>query len=102
MINKSYQRFFKTLANENRLKIVSFLLREQAQSVSEIVKGTRLEQTLVSHNLKRLLECHFVEVERVGKERVYSLNRGTIEPLLSLMNQHVNTYCANCKLNEHE
>lgn len=82
--------------------MIHFLQRFGSQNVSEILEGTRLEQTLVSHNLKRLLDCHFVEVKQNGKERVYSLNRKTIKPLLKLMDKHVNTYCINCKADGHE
>ena len=102
MTNKSYKRFFITLANNNRLKIIHFLQKQGSKNVSDIVEGAKLEQTLVSHNLKRLLECHFVEVEQSGKERVYSLNKKTIQPLLALMDRHVNSYCVNCKVGEHE
>ncbi|MCH7951302.1 winged helix-turn-helix transcriptional regulator [Patescibacteria group bacterium] len=102
MIGTSYQRFFQTLANENRLKIIHFLQVHDARNVSEIVEGTNLEQTLVSHNLKRLHNCHFVEAKQNGKERIYSLNKTTIEPLLLLMDKHVNTYCVNCKADDHE
>lgn len=102
MINKSYKRFFKTLANDNRLQIIHFLAESGSKNVSDIVGGTKLEQTLVSHNLKRLHECHFVEVEKNGKERVYSLNKKTIDPLLALMDKHVNSYCVNCKDDDHK
>ncbi|MCH7730245.1 winged helix-turn-helix transcriptional regulator [Patescibacteria group bacterium] len=101
-MNKSYKRFFRTLANVNRLKIIHFLQERGAKNVTDIVEGVKLEQTLVSHNLKRLHECHFVEVKQNGKERVYSLNKKTIQPLLALMDRHVNTYCVNCKEDDHE
>lgn len=102
MMKLSYKRFFTTLGNENRLKIIHFLQESGSKNVSEIVEGTELEQTLVSHNLKRLLNCHFVEVEQNGKERVYSLKKDTIKPLLALMDKHVNSYCVNCKADDHE
>ena len=102
MINKSYKRFFITLANKNRLKIIYLLQKQGSKNVSDIVEGTKLEQTLISHNLKRLLECHFVEVQQSGKERVYSLNKKTIQPLLALMDKHVSTYCIHCKEDDHE
>lgn len=102
MMKLSYKRFFTTLGNENRLKIIHFLQNQGSKNVSGIVEGTELEQTLVSHNLKRLLNCHFVEVEQNGKERVYSLNKATIRPLLALMDKHVNSYCVNCKDDDHE
>ena len=90
------------MANVNRLKIIHFLQKHGPKNVTDIVEGTKLEQTLVSHNLKRLHECHFVEVKQNGKKRVYSLNKKTIQPLLALMDRHVNTYCVNCSDDDHE
>jgi DNA-binding transcriptional ArsR family regulator len=96
MINNSYKRFFRTLANDKRLTIIHFLARSGPHNVSEIVQGTRLEQTAVSHNLKRLLACHFVSLCQNGKERVYTLNTQTIKPLLALMDSHVKRFCTRC------
>lgn len=93
MINTSYKRFFTTLGNENRLKIIHFLAKNGPKNVSQIVKGVKLEQTAVSHNLKRLLSCQFVHLKQNGKERVYSLNDETIKPLLLLMDKHVERFC---------
>ena len=93
MINYSYKRFFSTLSNENRLQIIHFLADKGPQSVSQIVTGTKLEQSAVSHNLKSLLSCQFVHLQPNGKERVYSLNQETIKPLLNLMDKHVNKFC---------
>ena len=102
MNNISYKRFFKTLANEKRLKIIHYLQKNNSRNVSQIIKATMIEQTLVSHHLKRLNECRFVEVKQNGRERVYSLNKETIGPLLLLLDKHVNTYCANCKTDNHK
>lgn len=90
---KSYKRFFATLGNENRLAIIHYLAKKGAQNVSQIVEGTGLEQTSVSHNLKHLLSCQFVHLHPDGKERVYSLNKETIEPLLDLLDKHVEEFC---------
>lgn len=93
MINTSYKRFFTTLGNENRLKIIHFLAKNGPQNVSQTVEGTKLEQSAVSHNLKRLLSCEFIHLKQNGKERVYSLNEETIKPLLTLMDKHVEKFC---------
>ncbi|MBI4239393.1 winged helix-turn-helix transcriptional regulator [Candidatus Uhrbacteria bacterium] len=86
------------MANENRLKIIHFLARSGPKKVSDIVKGTALEQTAVSHNLTRLLACHFVTLEQNGRERVYAINTETIKPLLSLMDSHVKRFCKRCHI----
>lgn len=93
MKDLSYRKFFITLGNENRLKIIHFLAKNGPQNVSQIVAGTKLEQTAISHNLKRLLSCQFVHLKQNGKERVYSLNEETIKPLLTLMDEHVEKFC---------
>lgn len=94
MLDTSYERFFATLANENRLSIVQHLSKSGPQSVTDIVKATSLEQSLVSRHMQRLLSCHFVSVEQDGKERIYELNQDTIAPLLKLIDDHVDKYCS--------
>ena len=62
-------------------------------SVNEICASINEEQSKVSHNLKKLTECHFLDVKQEGKSRIYSLNEKTIVPLLKLVEKHVTTYC---------
>ncbi len=95
MIQKAYDYFFETLANRNRLKIID-MLRNGQSSVLEIVDKSGLEQSNVSHNLKRLKYCGFVTAKPNGKQRIYSLNKETIEPLMSLIENHTNKFCIHC------
>jgi len=56
------------------------------------------EQSKVSHNLKKLTDCNFLDVKQEGKKRIYSLNKETIIPLLNLVKKHVQKYCCEeCK-----
>ncbi len=96
MKDLSYDTFFTTLANENRLAIIQYLDKKGPSNVSEIVEGTKMEQSAVSHNLKKLLTCEFIHIKPNGKERIYKLNQKTIKPLLELIDKHVKTYCENC------
>jgi DNA-binding transcriptional ArsR family regulator len=91
-LKQPYRQFFGTLANQIRLEILSILLQGEA-NVTKIVSQLDYDQTSVSHSLSRLTECGFVTVRKKGKERVYTLNKTTIEPLFKLMNLHVNNYC---------
>lgn len=93
MLDTSYERFFGTLGNENRLSIIQYLLHQGDSSVNDISKGAELEQSLVSRHMQRLLSCHFVSVTQHGKERIYKLNQDTIAPLLKLIDSHVENYC---------
>ena len=71
MIFESWKHFAKVLGNRTRFDIITLLRKEGEFSVSEICQKLGYEQSRVSHNLKCLLNCGFVEVEQRGKKRVY-------------------------------
>ena len=87
-----YKLFFGSLANPNRLQIIITLCK-QAMNVTEICEKLGFEQTMVSHNLKRLERCGMVFAEQKGKNRYYSLNNKTIKPLMELIDKHTHQYC---------
>ena len=91
---ESYALFFDTLGHPTRLRIIN-VLRQKPANVTEIIKLTGVEQTCVSHCLKKLERCGFVTVKRQGKFRVYELNHATIEPLMALVDKHTQIYCVN-------
>ena len=93
MLKSQYKPFFHTLGNKTRLEII-FALRKGRMNVTELTKALSYKQSTISHNLKRLISCHFVEVEQNGQFRYYSLNRKTIEPLLKIIDKHVEKFCA--------
>jgi ArsR family transcriptional regulator len=84
--------FFKVLANPTRLAILE-ALRDRSRSVTEIAESLKQEQSMISHNLKTLERCRFVFSERKAKQRIYSLNHETIEPLFKLFTYHSRKYC---------
>ena len=92
MLEPIYKEFFKTLGNQQRIKIVLALL-DGDKTVTQIAENIKGEQSTVSHNLKRLLKCSFISVKPRGKERVYSVNKTTIAPLFKLIKKHANQYC---------
>jgi len=94
ILSKTCYRFFSTLSNPTRLAILEHL-REGPKNVKQISESLRREQSMISHNLKPLVECRFVFVERKWKERLYSLNKETVEPLFKLFNFHAQKYCPN-------
>lgn len=98
IIQQSYDRFLVTLRNKTRLAIIQSLI-PKSKNVMELTKELGIHQTSVSHSLKRLLDCGFVFVKKNGKERIYSVNKKTIKPLINLMENHVNKYCAKGKCN---
>jgi len=92
MLSASHQQFLKTLGNPKRMELM-LLLMKRPMTVTELMEKSGMEQSTVSHHLKRLKLCQFVTNRVNGKERVYSVNEETIEPLFHLMNKHVRKYC---------
>jgi DNA-binding transcriptional ArsR family regulator len=88
-----FDDFFAVLGNKQRVRILQYLNETGISTVGSISQALKVEQSAVSHCMKRLLDCHFVEVERQGKERLYRVNTVTIKPLFRLIDQHVRTYC---------
>jgi DNA-binding transcriptional ArsR family regulator len=68
---------FDVLAQPHRRRILD-LLRDRAQSVGELVDGTRLSQPAVSKHLRVLREAGLVEAEVLAQRRLY---RVRAEPL---------------------
>jgi DNA-binding transcriptional ArsR family regulator len=84
--------FFKVLANPTRLAILE-ILHDKPRSVTEIAESLKQEQSMISHNLEPLEKCRFVFSERKEKQRIYSLNKETAEPLFKLFAYHSQKYC---------
>lgn len=91
-ITQPHELFFATLGNEARWRIVH-LLQAGPLAATIVARRLHLEQSLISHHLQRLAQCGFVHVERRGTQRIYRLNTTTIQPLVKLMDRHINTYC---------
>lgn len=92
--------FFSTLANPTRLAIIE-KLEEGPMNVTGLVDALGQEQSMVSHNLRPLVRCKLVNVRREGKQRVYSLNHETLDPIVKSVELHAEKFCeggANCPL----
>ncbi len=72
---------FKCLVNGNRRKIL-YCIGRDAKSVDTICKCLDLEQSLVSHHLRKLNDCGLVEKERKGKKIYYKVSKEEIIELL--------------------
>jgi len=101
-LQPQYKEFFKTLGNQTRVNILLHLERDGKCNVLTLTKKLGVDQSTISHNLRRLETCKFVTVEPNGQERVYSLNKATIKPLFKLIKKHAQTYCKNYCLPEKE
>jgi DNA-binding transcriptional ArsR family regulator len=85
-------RFFVNLANPTRLATLEKLM-EKPMSVNELADSLGQEQSMVSHNLKPLLECNFVYIMKQGKKRIYSANQETVGALFEAVENHAKKFC---------
>ncbi len=92
MLYTAYKLFFGTLISNHRLRIIN-ALKKKPMNVSELINKLKLEQTVISHNLKRLKSCGFVNIEKKGKYRIYSLNQDTILPIMETIDKHMSKFC---------
>ncbi len=91
MTDLLYRLFFKAFSNKTRFEIIR-LLRKRPRSVTEICKELGFEQSRISHNLKCLENCGFVNAEWDGKNKFYSLDKKHIIPILDNINKHIGMY----------
>lgn len=84
--------FFSTLANPTRLAIIERLI-DQPMNVTDLAEALGQEQSMISHNLRPLIHCNFVNAERKGKQRIYSVNIETVEPLVEVVENHAKRHC---------
>ncbi len=98
MNNKTYHLFFSKLASSLKVEIIALLKKnEKGLSVSEIRTNMWIEQSKLSHALADLRSCRIVNVKQKGKQRIYSLNKETILPILEIIDKHAKSYCGgNC------
>lgn len=89
----TYMNFFRALGNDTRLNII-ICLKKSSKSVGEIVNELGMEQSRISHSLQCLEKNGFVTVKQEGKQRVYSLNKDTIEPILKGIEKHIQKHGA--------
>jgi len=92
--DETYHIFFRNLASPLRISIIS-TLKKNPHSVNEISKKLDIEQSKLSHALSLLNDCHIVNVKQKGKQRIYSLNKKVILPMLKLIDSHNCDFCPN-------
>ena len=85
-------RFFSTLANPTRLAALESLM-EKPMNVTQLADTLGQEQSMISHNLRPLVTCRFVQVEKKGRERLYSINHETVDPLFKVIENHAANHC---------
>ena len=85
-------RFFTNLANPTRLAALEQLMNKP-QSVTELSAALGQEQSMISHNLKPLLECNLIALQKQGKRHVYTVNEETLRPIFQAIQNHAQRFC---------
>ena len=80
----SYHSCFGVLANRLRMQIIEEVSKKP-MNVSELVEKTGVEQSRLSHSLTALKRCGYIDFERKGKEKIYSLNKNLEKKLKSCL-----------------
>jgi len=70
-------RFFKALAEPNRLRIIG-LLAQKPQSVEQLATALQVGESTVSHHLSRLAEAGLVSARAEGYYSIYSLHTAAL------------------------
>ena len=91
-LSETCYKFFVNLANPTRLAVLEQLI-QKPMSVNELANSLGQEQSMISHNLKPLLECNFVYSKKAGKKRIYSVNQETVGALFRVVENHAENFC---------
>lgn len=76
----SHHEVLDALGDGTRRTILG-MIRERARSVGEIAEALPVSQPAVSQHLRVLREAGLVEVEALGRRRIYRVSAGGFEPL---------------------
>ena len=87
-IASKISKLYKVLGDKNRALIL-YLLKDKSMCVHELIRVLKVEQSLVSHQLRVLREACIVKTERSGNEIIYSLADDHINILLDIAKEHV-------------
>ena len=87
--NCSMSEFFKTFADETRLKIISILDGLGRMCVCDIAVALSVTKSAISHQLSTLKKLNLVASQKVGKEVYYSLADEHIRVIYELGVEHI-------------
>jgi len=86
---KKIVNFLKIIAEENRLKILC-MLQKQEMCVCEIWQFLNLSQNLTSHHLKILKDYRLVNSRKEGLKVIYSINKPNLKKYHNHLSHFIN------------
>lgn len=72
--NDTFIKFFKALANEERLEIVKLLKQNDEMFAQDVEKHFFLEQSTTSHHLNTLRRAGITKARKEGRKVFYSID----------------------------
>lgn len=81
--------FFKTFADETRLKIICALDSVKSMCVCDIAVTLNMTKSAISHQLKYLRENKLIKSEKRGKEIFYSLADDHVQYIFEMGLNHL-------------
>jgi DNA-binding transcriptional ArsR family regulator len=68
-------------------------LYQSDMNVTQLSKALKQDQSMISHNLKKLMRCRLIYSTRSGKSTIYSLNIETAEAIFKAVRNHAQKHC---------
>ena len=82
---------FKALGDENRFKIVLFLLEEE-KNVSQISARLNLSQSATSHQLRILRDARILKSKKVKNEIYYKISDNHVKNIIKITLEHLSCH----------
>lgn len=75
--NEKFIKFFRALANEERIEIIKLLKKNREMAAQEVEKHFYLEQSTTSHHLNTLRRAGIAKARKEGRNIFYSIDYDT-------------------------
>ena len=82
-------RIFKALSDRNRRLIITLLKSNQEMSVNGLLANFNISQSTLSNHLSILKKAKLVKCTVLGKQRIYSIDRGVLEAFVKELNKFI-------------
>ncbi|MBH38318.1 transcriptional regulator [bacterium] len=77
--NDTYIKFFKALANEERIEIIKLLKKNGEMFAQDIERYFYLEQSTTSHHLNMLKKAGITKSRKDGRKVFYSIDANSLK-----------------------
>ena len=78
---KDLAEFFKSLADDSRIKIIAILLNNKEMNQKYLLEHFNISQPTFSYHMKELAKAKMVNIRKVGTAHYYSINVGIFTEL---------------------